>query len=273
MLRTGRAPLVGAIGGDVRRLRRRGSSGDELPSPHEGWNSEVSSALALAGFLALVFVGFTLLVMERLMALDQYFNLAPPDAGWVPVLHLLDRVGQRAICLPILVLVLWVCWRKQRTWRPAGLAAGAVFFLHLVVLILKLVLGRGQPAPADPSFFIGGMAYPSGHTANIVLVYGLCAYLLGRYYDVSRREQALLWSGVAGLSVLMVVVSLSLNWHWFADLIAGLIVGGMMLELTVAVDAAVPRSAFDRGLRAFVRDGVAAVRRLTTGLARRNPLL
>lgn len=257
----------------MRRSGRRGASGAEVPSPHEGWTSEVSSALALAGFLALVFLGFTLLVMERLMALDQYFNLAPPPAGWVPVLHLLDRVGQRAVCLPILALVVWACCRRQRSWRPAVIAAGSVFFLNLVVLILKLALGRGQPAPADPSFFIGGMAYPSGHTANILLVYGLVAYLLGRYYGVSRREYALLWSAVAGLCVLMVVVSLTLNWHWFADLIAGLIVGGMMMELTVAADAALPKSAFDHGLRAFVRDCLEAVRRFTASLARRNPLL
>ena len=50
----------------------------------------------------------------------------------------------------------------------------------------------------------------------------------------------------------MVVVSLTLNWHWFADLIAGLLVGGVVLELTVAADAARaarPRStAAPRGL-------------------------
>lgn len=244
-----------------------------MPGPHEGWTSEVSSALALAGFLALVLTGFTLLAMEPLMALDAYFNLAPPPSGWVPVLQLLDRVGQRAICLPILALVVWACCRKQRSWRPAVIAAGSVFMLNLVVGILKLAFGRGQPAPADPSFFIGGMAYPSGHTANIVLVYGLVVYLLGRHYGVSRRAYALLWSVVAGLSALMVVVSLTLNWHWFADLIAGLIVGGMMLELTVAADAAIPQSAFDHGLRGFVRDTVEAVRRLTASLGRRNPQL
>lgn len=257
----------------MRRLGRRDAGDSDVPGPHEGWTSEVSSALALAGFLGLVFAGFTLLVMERLMALDQYFNLAPPPSGWVPVLHLLDRVGQRAVCLPILAVVVWVCCRKQRSWRPAVIAAASVFSLNLVVLILKLALGRGQPAPGDPSFFIGGMAYPSGHTANIVLVYGLAVYLLGRYYRVSRNEYAVLWSAVAGLSVLMVVVSLTLNWHWFADLIAGLIVGGMMLELTVAVDAALPEDAFAHGLRAFLRDSFEAVRRFTTSLARRNPLL
>jgi undecaprenyl-diphosphatase len=244
-----------------------------VPSPHEGWTSEVSSALALAGFLALVFVAFTVLVMTRLMALDQYFNLDPPPEGWVPVLHLLDRVGQRAICLPLLAVVVWRCCRHARSWRSAVIAVGAVLALNLIVGVLKLSLGRGQPAPADPSFFIGGMAYPSGHTANIVLIYGLAVYLLSRYHGVSHREAAVLWSAVGAMSVLMVVVSLTLNWHWFADLIAGLIVGGMVLELTVAADAALPATAFDQGLRAFLRDALEWVRRVTATLSRRNPLL
>jgi membrane-associated phospholipid phosphatase len=204
--------------------------------PDDGWTSPVSSAVALAGFLGLVFVGFTLLAFEPLMAIDAYFNLDPPSKGWVPVLHVLDRVGQRAVCLPILAVVVLACWLRQRSWRPPVLAGAAVFVLNLLVLILKVGLGRGQPATADPSFFIGGMAYPSGHTANIVLVYGLAVYLLGRYYRVSRRTYSLLWAAVGLLSVVMVVVSMSLNWHWFADLVAGLIVGGVVLELAVAAD-------------------------------------
>lgn len=204
--------------------------------PDDGWNTPVASAVALAGFLGLVFLGFTLLALEPLMAIDAYFNLAPPSRSWVPVLHVLDRVGQRAVCLPVLALVVGACWVRRRSWRPPLLAAASVFCLNLLVLILKVGLGRGQPATADPSFFIGGMAYPSGHTANIVLVYGLAVYLLGRHFGVSRRTYGVLWGAVALLSVVMVLVSMSLNWHWFADLVAGLIVGGMVLELAVAAD-------------------------------------
>ena len=51
----------------------------------------------------------------------------------------------------------------------------------------------------------------------------------------------------------MVVTSLTLNWHWFADLIAGLLVGGLVLQLTVALDAAVPRTALDGGPRRALR--------------------
>jgi len=105
-------------------VRRPGGGRSGAPGPHDGWTSEVASALALAGFLGLVFCGFTLLAMEPLMALDAYFNLAPPPASWRPVLHLFDRIGQRAICLPILALVVWACCRKQRSWSTAVVAAG-----------------------------------------------------------------------------------------------------------------------------------------------------
>jgi hypothetical protein len=209
--------------------------------------SEVSSGLALAGFLFLVFLGFTLLAMGPLASLDAYFKLDPPPRGWLPFLHVLDRVGQRAVCLPTLAVVTIVCCRHRSSWRPAWVAAGSVFTLNLLVLILKVVLGRGQPANVDPAFFVGGMAYPSGHTANIMLVYGLAVYLLGHYRQVRAGVRRGMWAAVFLLSIAMVLTSLTLDWHWFADLIAGLLIGGVVLQLTATVDAAVPASALQGG--------------------------
>lgn len=223
--------------------------------PDDGWTSAVSSGFALAGFLTLVFVAFTLLAMGPLVRYDAYFNLAPPPKEWVPVLHVLDRVGQRAVTLPILGVVVYCVYRQTRSWRPVVLSAVSVFALNLVVLILKLGLGRASPGTADPSFFAGGMAYPSGHSSNIVLYYGLVAYLLSRYLRISRRKQMSLWGGVALLAVTMVVTSLTLNWHWFADLVAGLIVGGIVLELTATVDRMVPAHVWAIG----GREGLKAV--------------
>ena len=222
-------------------------------TPHDGWTTEVSSGLALAGFLFLVFVGFTLLAMGPLISIDTYFNLDPPPPGWVAFLHVLDRIGQRAVCLPILAVATFVACRYRESWRPVWVVAFSVFSLNLMVLILKVLLGRGQPEAADPSFFVGGMAYPSGHTANIVLVYGLVAYLLSRYRNVSRTLVRVLWSAVALLSLTMVITSLTLNWHWFADLIAGLLVGGVVLQLTAAVDTAVPQTVLAGGPRQLAR--------------------
>lgn len=238
------------------------------PDRHDGWTTEAASALALAGFLGLVFVGFTLLAMDPLVALDAYLNLEPPPAAWLPVLHVLDRIGQRAVCLPILAVVTWLCCRRRESWRPAFIALGSVLLLNFVVGVLKLTLGRGQPSTADPSFFIGGLAYPSGHTANIILVYGLAVYFLGTYYQVRRRTLGACWSAVGLLSVLMVVVSMTLNWHWFADLIAGLIVGAAVLELTVGIDAVLPDRVFENGLRGGAAEFVGILRGALTRVTR-----
>jgi undecaprenyl-diphosphatase len=229
-------------------------------TPHEDWTTEVSSGFALAGFLALVFVGFTALAMGPLISLDASLNLLPPPRGWVPYLHVLDRIGQRAVCLPLLGLAVLVACRHTRSWRPAYVAGLSVFGLNLLVLVLKVVLGRGQPGVANPAFFVDGMAYPSGHTANIVLVYGLGVYLLGHYRQVGRPLSRLLWSAVFLLSLVMVLTSSILNWHWFADLLAGLLVGGMVLQLTATLDAAVAPHAFRSGPVATLR-----------GLRRREP--
>lgn len=245
-----------ARAGERRRVFRRARN------ESDGWTSAVSSGFALAGFLTLVFVAFTLLAMGPLVRYDAYFNLAPPPPAWVPFLHVLDRVGQRAVALPILAVAVYHVYRQARSWRPVVVAAVSVFALNLVVLVLKVGLGRGWPGPADPSFFSGGMAYPSGHSANIVLVYGLAAYVLCHYTVVSRRSQALMWGAVGLLAVTMVGTSMTLNWHWFADLVAGLLVGGIVLELTATVDRMIPAHVLGGGGREGLRAAVDALVRL-----------
>jgi membrane-associated phospholipid phosphatase len=233
----------------------------DVSAPHDGWTSELASGIALAGFLTLVFVGFTLLAMGPLMSLDAYLNLDPAPPGWLPFLHVLDRIGQRGVNVPVLAVVAYVCSRRSESWRPVVVALLSTVALNLVVGLLKIGLGRGQPESADPSFFVGGMAYPSGHTSNIILVYGLSVYLLGRYTRVPRRTIALLWSVVALLAVTMVVTSLTLNWHWFADLIAGLLIGSVILQLTVSLDQAVPSTAYETHIRPAVNRALARIRR------------
>lgn len=240
--------------------------GDDID---DGWTSAVSSGFALAGFLSLVFVAFTLLAMGPFMRYDAYFNLDPPPPAWVPFLHVLDRIGQRAVASPILAGALYYIYRGNRSWRPVVVAGASVFVLNLVVLVLKLGLGRASPHTADPSFFAGGMAYPSGHSANIVLMYGLVAYLVSRYAAPSRTTKILMWGVVACLAVTMVVTSLTLDWHWFADLVAGLLVGGIVLELTATVDRMLPGHLFSAGGWSGVRAAYVDAQWLLRSLLRR----
>ena len=193
-------------------------------------------ALALAGFFTLL----TVLTMGPLAHLDVALNEPRSLAPWRDELLVVDRIGQRAVCLPLLVVVAAFVAYRVRDWRPITVAAVSVVALNLVVLVVKLGLGREGPRLDDPTFFTGGDMYPSGHTANVVLVYGLMAFLLLRYRVAPGRAMRPMSIVVMALSVIMVATSLALRWHWFTDLVAGLFAGAAVLAFTVAIDTAIP---------------------------------
>jgi membrane-associated phospholipid phosphatase len=218
---------------------------DTLPTVHSR-RAEPSRGRVLGegffvvGVISVIFAVWTWAAIGPLEQLDVLLNHRRQIQDLKPSLHELDRIGQRAVCLPVLIVVTgYVAWRT-RQWRPVMVAVSSVVALNLVVLVLKLWLGRGQPRLENPDFFNSGDLYPSGHTANVVLVYGLAVFLLVRYIGLSRRIRRMLWAAVVVLSVAMTAVSLTLRWHWFTDLIGGLLVGAAVLQATVTLDSAVP---------------------------------
>lgn len=201
----------------------------------------LGGSLAAAAGLAVAFVIYTWLVVNwhPFISLDSALNRNFHVQTLWPVLTRVDRVGQRAVCLPILAVVVAVTAWRHRSWRPALLAAIGVFAVNLLVLIAKLAMSRGRPL-SGRSFFSDGDMFPSGHTANIVVVYGLCYHLVTHYGRISARTKRLLLGVVCLLPVVMLGTSLLLRWHWFSDLVAGFMVGGAVLALTVGIDAALP---------------------------------
>ena len=169
--------------------------------------------------------------------LNRNFHVHP----WWPELHFFDRVGQRVLILrPLAVIAVIAAW-WLRSWRPVILAVFGVFMLNLMVLIVKLWLSRGDPLSGE-SFFGDGDLYPSGHTSNIVVVYGLCYYLLIRSWSVPRWLRRSLFALLCLLCLIQFTTSILLRWHWFSDLIGGYLIGGSVLALAVALDVALSQS-------------------------------
>ncbi len=213
----------------------------ERPPVEQSTQSPVPGLLLAVGLLAL-FAALTWFVAGPANGswIDKVLNHKHDIAGFAPVLHVLDRIGQRAVCLPILgVVTAWVAWR-HRSLRPVLISVCAVVAVNLVVLILKLWLGRGAPLEHRPAFFIDGQMYPSGHTSNVVAVYGTAAYLAARYGSVSKTVKTVIFAVMVVLAVVMTMTSLLLHWHWFTDLIAGFLIGGVVLATTTAFDKATP---------------------------------
>jgi membrane-associated phospholipid phosphatase len=215
--------------------QRAGDEGARRTSP-------VMTSLVVAIALAALFVAWTWFIAGPLkgVRIDRMLNRDYEIRPYVDVLHVLDRIGQRAVALPILGVVAAAVGWRHRSMRPVLISVSAVVAVNLCVLILKLWLGRGAPVDHKPRFFIDGQAYPSGHSSNVIAVYGTAAYLIWRYTAANRRVRIALVVIVTVLSIVMTVTSTLLRWHWFGDLIAGFLVGGVVLAATVAVDLAVP---------------------------------
>ncbi|CAM5387013.1 membrane protein [Streptomyces avidinii] len=214
----------------------------------------------LAFYLAIV---VAVLATSWLVRLDWQIMFFRPYEQW-PQLHaFLDYLvvlGQRG---PTAVMVAaWLGWRswRQHTLRPLITLGVALLLLNITVGAVKLGLGRLGPHYAteigSAELFAGGDIFPSGHTANAVVTWGILAYLAST--TVTRRV----------LSVVSAVVSLSvgattvyLGTHWVSDVLLGWSAGLLVLlalpwcePLTARVEAYV------FGLRARLRSLVEAGR-------------
>lgn len=164
-----------------------------------------------------------------------------------------NAVAGQAVCLPILVAVaVAIAWRR-RTWHPVVIVAAAEAAFYGGIGGMKVLLGRTAPAAGEGAFWQGGaiehgwygIAYPSGHAAEAVLMYGAAAYLLRTYARPDTRIHKRLSWLVGLITINAIGVAFYLGYHWPTDLLGGLIAGGLMLRIVVDVD----RWVADRRLR------------------------
>ena len=197
--------------------------------PAGAWRHPTSGVVLLTAFVI-----FTLLSFGPLLKLDGLLNMHLVHdwpQGRVPT-KVVVSLGQRAVGLPVLgAVTAYVSWRR-RTWVTVVITVTSVLALNFVVGVIKLATGRLSPrATANPDcWWQGDILYPSGHTANIILVYGLAAYLayhfLGPKSRLARVMVGLTWFAAVTVTVGIVY----LGGHWFTDLVAGLLMSGVALR-------------------------------------------
>ncbi len=196
----------------------------------------------------ILFAGF-ILVTEQVMTKSYLYRFD----HWVKMLkhhtfkgmpsHILlamDDLGLRSLTATVLlVTAAFIGWRFK-SWRPIYLSVSALLLLNGVVGISKIIFGRTKPRLALDLLHAGGLSYPSGHSANALLTWGMTAYLIYRY---THREPfngiKLNWL-VALIAVTVCVASLVRNTHWFSDLLGGVLIGGSLLVFLIAIDRAWP---------------------------------
>jgi membrane-associated phospholipid phosphatase len=151
-------------------------------------------------------------------------------------------LGQRAICCAIAaVWFLWVAVRR-RNLRPLLTFVVVTLLLNVTVGVVKLAIGRLGPLQLGQNagnigasrVFADGTIFPSGHTSNAVVIWGLMALLAVRHRRV--------WAAIAGFMAVTVGLStIYLGTHWVSDVVAGWAAGGLVLlavpSMTPVIDA------------------------------------
>jgi len=151
-------------------------------------------------------------------------NLRRHYPGWWPFINTYVVLGQRApSTFAALPWFLWMAWRR-RSAQPLIMLTTALLALNLSVGAVKLATGRVGPLATHKvhDVFAGGDIFPSGHTANTVVLYGVLAILA-----VSHRRLA-----VAAAVFIALTVGLStvyLDTHWLTDVVGGWMAGGLVL--------------------------------------------
>ena len=198
------------------------------------------SAGLFAGYL---YITYQVLTNGFLIRIDRELNNLehPRFTGTVGfIVRRLDDLGLRSVSgIALLIVALYIS-KRFKTWRPINLGLLSFLSLNVVVGAFKYGLGRTKPRDDLDILHAGGMSYPSGHASNAIFIWGVVAYLIYRYAHVDRYTGRLASAGVGLLSLTVCVVSLLRNTHWFLDLFGGLLLGGALLVLIIAIDRFFP---------------------------------
>ncbi|MGW7381581.1 phosphatase PAP2 family protein [Streptomyces sp. NPDC054794] len=210
------------------RLDREPERPAHIDVPKMSRHRVVLFSSTLAFYMAIVWAVVT---SSWLVRLDWQVMFFRPYQQWSGIHWFVDYyvvLGQRG---PTAVMVAaWLGWRswRQHTLRPLLTLGASLLLLNITVGAAKLGMGRLGPHYAtvigSNEMGLGGDIFPSGHTANAVVTWGILAYLAST--PRARRWLSAL-SAVTSLGVGMATVYLGT--HWLSDVLLGWAAGLLIL--------------------------------------------
>lgn len=139
-----------------------------------------------------------------------------------------DPWTMRALCAAVAV---WLVWRRAARWTALWLVVTCAVGTALQQT-MKAAVDRPRPVWPDPVDSAHFAAFPSGHAMTATVVCGLLLWLLRRY----GAGRALWRTAVTVAAVSVVGVGLTRVWlgvHWASDVVAGWLLGGLVVVLAV----------------------------------------
>jgi undecaprenyl-diphosphatase len=161
----------------------------------------------------------TFVVGHRTSALTQIMKIVTWTGSWIAVLLVATAVAVLA-------------WKRRLP--PSAVAAVLVAWIGelLAVTLAKSVVQRDRPPEAARLVVAHGWSFPSGHTANAVVVFATAAALVMTL--VGSRVGSVLALLAAVLAVALVGFSrIELGVHWMTDVLTSIVwAAGWLLVCT-----------------------------------------
>jgi membrane-associated phospholipid phosphatase len=202
------------------RLDREPERSAHIDVPTMGPHHIVLLTAIMVFYLAIV---WAVLTTSWLVRLDWQLMFFRPYQQWPQIHAFADHfvvLGQRG---PTAVLVAaWLGWRswRQRTLRPLLALAVSLLLLNITVGSAKIGMGRLGPhyatAIGSNEMGLGGDIFPSGHTANAVVTWGILAYLAS-----TATARRCLSAVSAGMALGVGLTTVYLGTHWLSDVLLG----------------------------------------------------
>jgi undecaprenyl-diphosphatase len=209
------------------------------------------AVVAVTGTLGVIALADSASESDGLAAFDPQLTtdvLGVRTAPLTAVARTLTFVADVPVLSVLILLVAVLLWRRTRTWRAPGLLLIAMTGSAALTYGLKLIVERHRPGilyvlgPVDTSY-----AFPSGHTLNSAVFFGVLAMLVCAGLR-SRRTRI----GVVALAVLFSLGIGASRWylgyHWATDVLAGWLIAISWLAVVGTGAWVFRRSAFWGGM-------------------------
>ena len=191
-------------------------------------------ALAGALFTALVVWGFASIAD----AVSDNGRFAAADAGLTRWIQAHDSewgetffYGISMLGAPVLVgivVITALAYARVRDWRRSGALVLATASGAGLNMLLKHVFHRGRPEYAAEFIAHNSWSFPSGHSMDSIVGYGMLLFLLLHEGRTQSWRRLLLTGGIV-LVFLIGVSRVYLGVHYLTDVVAGWLAGGAWL--------------------------------------------
>lgn len=167
---------------------------------------------------------------ELLLHVDRPLSSAVRGQDLAEAFRSITTLGGTELAIGLVAATSAVLWRRCRLLAiayPVTLVVGAV-----LNVVLKSVIGR--PRPPLPDTGVALASFPSGHTLQVTLLFGLLP-LVAAAFTIRRPVIAAVTAASATVIAAVGLSRIYLGAHWPTDVVGGVLLGAAMIWITTAV--------------------------------------